>query len=551
MKKNLIASVYSGHDSSFAVFDPDIDEFLIHAELERHIREKEVVGDSIEYMMILFDRCHEIGTLSLPPPTHLLNQESLKKLVEICGDVPMFVVGHHECHAANAFFTSNLDDSLVVTTDAGGIGADGIETATTAWYGNGDDLDLLGKCSPTSINIGGLWTRATRYIFKLQSGWPHGNQAGSVMAMAALGDPEKYVRDFRRMLGDHLLFASVKPHDQKPGPSIPDRDPIHPYLNHWRKIAEQNEQEMYDMAAGLQKATEERLFDFVWTFIDQCNERFGVKPKNLCISGGVSLNSVAIGKMYDEFGFENIHVPATPHDGGLTIGAIQCIHHMKNRAQRNKNFHTPYLGNYYNDDNVRGSIHMLIPKSSCFIKENTTLDDIVDLLDNQDIVAVFNGRAESGRRALGNRSILADPRNISMKDKINEKVKHRQWYRPFAPSILREKVGEWFEKDISSPYMSHVVKFKEEQAKKVPAVVHFDGTARLQTVSKETNLWYYELLTKWNEKTSVPILLNTSFNDREPICETPEHSIKCFLGTDIDHLYFVEQNILISKNQNI
>ena len=136
-----------------------------------------------------------------------------------------------------------------------------------------------------------------------------------------------------------------------------------------------------------------------------------------------------------------------------------------------------------------------------------------------------------------------------MKSTINEKVKHRQWFRPFAPSILRSKVGEWFENDKDSPYMSFVVKFKQEAKDKVPAVVHFDDTARLQTVTEDDNKWYFDFLTKWEEKSGVPIILNTSFNDREPICETPEHAINCFLGTEIDYLYFYDLNILVTRKE--
>ena len=178
-----------------------------------------------------------------------------------------------------------------------------------------------------------------------------------------------------------------------------------------------------------------------------------------------------------------------------------------------------------------------------------TGDDVVQLLNDQKIVAVFGGGSESGRRALGNRSILADPRNKDMKDTINKKVKHRQWFRPFAPSILREEVSNWFVKDVDSPYMSFVLKFKESVKDKVPAVVHFDDTARLQSVTENDNPWYYNFIKKWYNVSGVPILLNTSFNDREPICETPEHAINCFLGTDIDYLYFRDYNILISKKR--
>ena len=164
------------------------------------------------------------------------------------------------------------------------------------------------------------------------------------------------------------------------------------------------------------------------------------------------------------------------------------------------------------------------------------------------IVSIFSGKSESGRRALGNRSILADPRNPNMKEIINEKVKHRQWYRPFAPSILREAVPEYFVKDVESPYMSAVVKFKPDMGEKVPAVNHYDGSARLQTVNKEDNEAYYSLIKTWQEISGVPIILNTSFNDREPIVETPLDAIKCFYGTNRDYLYFADEQILVEKN---
>jgi len=182
------------------------------------------------------------------------------------------------------------------------------------------------------------------------------------------------------------------------------------------------------------------------------------------------------------------------------------------------------------------------------VRRNINDDYVIDLLTKDDnVISVFGGGSESGRRALGNRSILADPRSPNMKDIINEKVKHRQWYRPFAPSILREDVKDWFTKDIDSPYMSFVLHYKEEVKDRVPAVVHLDGSGRLQTVTEKDNKWYYNFIKKFKKKTGVPMLLNTSFNDREPIVETPEHAINCFLKTDIDYLYFYEFGILINK----
>ena len=183
------------------------------------------------------------------------------------------------------------------------------------------------------------------------------------------------------------------------------------------------------------------------------------------------------------------------------------------------------------------------------VKRNTSDSDVIELICQQNIISVFGGGSESGRRALGNRSILCDPRSPDMKDIINEKVKHRQWFRPFAPSILREEVKNWFVRDIDSPYMSVVLHYKEEVKDKVPAVVHLDGSGRLQTVTKNDNKWYYNFIKKFKKETGVPILLNTSFNDREPIVETPEHAINCFMGTNIDYLYFYEYGILISKGE--
>jgi len=215
------------------------------------------------------------------------------------------------------------------------------------------------------------------------------------------------------------------------------------------------------------------------------------------------------------------------------------------RVKWNDNSPT-YLGYTYHEDSIFEELEKNKDKISI---EKVDDDYVVDLLSKDDnVISIFGEGSESGRRALGNRSILADPRNPKMKDIINEKVKHRQWFRPFAPSALKEDVKDWFEYDINSPYMTAVIKFKKEVREKVPAVVHFDGSARLQTVTENDNKWYYGFIKKFKEKTGVPIVLNTSFNDREPIVETPEHAINCFLGTNIDYLYFRDVNILIKRS---
>jgi carbamoyltransferase len=357
------------------------------------------------------------------------------------------------------------------------------------------------------------------------------------MAMAALGNPERYENVFYDMLTKDLMAASMKPRSQPRGANV-GTDPNHPYLHRWRTLADCGEKFRYDLAAGLQSATEKHIRNALASILSKHPFEY------LCLSGGVSLNSVAVGKIKTWFPFlKDVYVTPTPHDGGLPIGAAQYLWHhvLENpRIKWEDNF-TPYLGVTYNN------VEETLKKYSEITFKKAEDDEVIDHLHDSKIVSVFGGGSESGRRALGNRSILADPRPKSMKALINDKVKHRQWFRPFAPSILREEVKNWFVEDKNSPYMSFVIKFKEEAKEKVPAVYHFDDTARLQTVTENDNKWYYNFIKKWHKKSGVPILLNTSFNDREPICETPAHAVDCFLRTNIDYLYFYDENILVEK----
>ena len=269
---------------------------------------------------------------------------------------------------------------------------------------------------------------------------------------------------------------------------------------------------------------------------------------NLCLSGGVVLNCVLTGKIKSWFPqIENVFVPPVPYDAGLAIGCVQYFlkEHLNKELVIDELFDSPYLGRSYSEDDVYDALEKFIGKVSTIQCSDL---EAAKLLTRKKIISVYGGKSESGRRALGNRSILADPRHEDMKDLINEKVKHRQSFRPFAPSIIRESVSDWFVEDIDSPYMSFAIPFKEDKAKLVPAVVHLDGTGRLQTVTESSNSWYYNFIKTFSLLTDVPILLNTSFNDREPIVETPSDAIKTFLKTDIDFLYFRELNLLVKKD---
>jgi len=302
-----------------------------------------------------------------------------------------------------------------------------------------------------------------------------------------------------------------------------------------------SEREKFDIASSLQIASENLVKEELNFFVKK------FKPKKLCVAGGCALNSVLIGKIQNWFPqIESVYVPPVPYDSGLAIGSAQFLWHqiLGNKRIKWKDNFTPYLGRKYNENDIKKALNKF-KDFITFYKDDD--EKVLKYLDDQKIVSVFGGGSESGRRALGNRSIIADPRNEKMKEIINKKVKHRQWFRPFAPSILKEKVTDWFERDVSSPYMTHVIKWKKDKRKLVPAVVHFDGSARLQTVSENDNFWYYNFIKKWEKKTGVPIILNTSFNDSEPIVESPEDAIRCFLKTNIDYLYFLDYQILATK----
>lgn len=538
-----ILGLWSGHDASFCVLNDGVVE--MHSEAERHTRVKEGPYDSIK---LFYEHCNDLtGVVAITTcqrdlgiKAHADSWDSIKNVA------PLHVVAHHQSHAANAFFSSNFRKATVITIDGGGIENESNYTVgASVWAGDDTKIELLKYYPLEQMNVGGVWSRCTRCIFRYESGAPYGNACGTVMALAALGDPQKYFADFYRFLTSDLGKATPRAPGHIPGMSVHDpREPKHPFLGRWRDIADASTQDKYDMAASLQLATEDILRKIITEAIE-----LNPGTEHLCVSGGVALNSVAMGKVATWFPrLKGIYVPPVPYDGGLTIGAAQYVwHHVmgKPRVTWTDNV-SPYLGQSYSKEQVEETLSLFVSKNQINV---TSVDDgdVIELLDQGNIVSVFNGRAESGRRALGNRSILADPRDPKMKDRVNEKVKHRQAFRPFAPSVLREEVKNLFVTDCDSPYMGFVLKFKDEVREKLPAVVHFDGSARLQTVTKNDNPWYYQFIKLWKEKTGFGIILNTSLNDREPICETPLDTIKCFLGTDIDFLYLPEFGILVAR----
>ena len=545
-----ICGSFSGHDASYCILNDGIPE--IHNELERFVREKEVAGDSIQFMFDTYKDTHDIQYLVTCYPSKKLTQykQSLEQLTKIItnNDGKMLIVGHHQAHAANAFYSSNFDDALIITMDGGGATSENDATAFAIWEGNNKHIKHLKTFPMHEINIGGIWTRNVRYVQNLQSGWPTGSAHGSVMSLAALGDPKRFYNDFYKMLTTDIIPASMKPHNQPIGANV-GTDPKHPYLQPWRELADSDEQTRYDLAAGLQAATETVMQNMISHALGYMTGKANV---NLCLAGGVALNSVAVGKIQSWFNqshravkIDNVYVAPVCGDAGLSIGGAQYLwHHVlgNERIEWKDNF-TPYLGKTYSTEEITDAVNSEKDKLQF---TNASLDDIIELLDEQNIIAMFNSGSESGRRALGNRSIIADPRNENIKDKLNA-IKKRQWYRPVAPSLLAEDVDLWFKESVSSPYMSFVTELKDEVKHLVPAIAHINGSARSQTVTKNDNEYYFNLLKKWKEKTGISVLCNTSLNCQRPVCETPEHAIAFLLKTDTDYLYFVGVELLVSK----
>jgi carbamoyltransferase len=559
-----IVGYQSGHDVSYCILEDGVP--IIHEELERFLREKEPLGDGLEFALnnISDDELDEIKYFTEGNPF-----DRSGKYGPICSkEIPYskmknhvrekngghYIVSHHQSHASNAFFSSNHDDALIITIDGGGnekqdwkdihseYSRSGLETSFTVWLGSGNKIQPLKIYNHTYINLGCFYQSITKQIYNLSIGHPYGFQGGTVMAMACMGNPDKEIPSWGGSYFD-LFYGMLRGKNTRAGFDSRIHDNK---LNDLRQLNgdyNKDEKELFDVAAGAQKALETRAREIITPYVEE------YKPKNICLSGGVVLNSVMVGKMYDWYSdIEDIYVCPIPYDAGLAIGSAQYIYHQvmdKPRVKWSDNS-SPYLGRTYDEKSVWSDLDKVSEKLKIKIVDDEVVARLLSVDNN--VISVFGGGSESGRRALGNRSILADPRSPEMKDIINEKVKHRQWFRPFAPSITREDVKDWFEKDVNSPYMTAVIRFKEEMRDKVPAVVHFDGTARLQTVTENDNEWYYNFIKKFESVSGVPILLNTSFNDREPIVETPEHAINCFLRTNIDYLYFREFGILVSKN---
>jgi len=298
------------------------------------------------------------------------------------------------------------------------------------------------------------------------------------------------------------------------------------------------EQWHIDLATSVQRFTENVIFHM----LSHLHAKTGLD--NICITGGVAQNSVANGKILDNTPFKHIYVPSAGHDAGTSIGSALYLYNQILAKNRLPEINTTYFGKQTTQEEI---IRALKERSVKYIvlSDDELFEKAVNKLIDGGVIGWFQGRAEFGPRALGHRSILVDPRRADAKDLLNEKIKRRESFRPFAPSILQEAVGDYFVQNNPVPFMEKVFDIKKEKHAEIPAVTHVDGTGRLQSVDAEISPRYHKLISKFAEKTGVPILLNTSFNENEPIVNEPKEAIDCFLRTKMDML--VMKNVVVER----
>jgi carbamoyltransferase len=450
-------------------------------------------------------------------------------------------VEHHRSHLASAFFASPFDEAALLSIDGSGD-----FTTTMIATGKGNKIEVLDSVDfPHSAGI--FYTALTQLL-----GFPHYGDEYKVMGLAPYGEP-KYVEQLKGVMeftNDGLFklnlnyFRSAKSGIISYGENhIPVVAPLYSNLmiekfGKPRSKEEPLSQYHKDLAASVQRITEELVFHI----LNHLQQRTGLN--NICIAGGVAQNSVANGKITRHTKFTQVYIPSAGHDAGISMGAALWVHNQLMEQPRSTPIWTANTGCKFSNDEIAAYLKTRNIEFS-YYDDETLLEKVAQKLTNAGVIGWFQGRAEFGPRALGARSILADPRRIDAKELLNAKIKRRESFRPFAPSILKEYVNEYFEVNDIVPFMEKVFPIRKEKQMLIPAVTHADGTGRLQTVDKEISPRYYNLIDKFREKTGVPILLNTSFNENEPIVNSPENALDCFLRTQMDML--VMENIIIER----
>ena len=477
-------------------------------------------------------------------------------------DKNIYFSDHHLSHAASAFFPSPFDEAVILTADGVGEWA-----TTTVAIGKGNKLEVKKEIHfPHSLGL--LYSAFTYYAgFKVNSG------EYKLMGLAPYGDPiyKDKIKELIDIKEDGSFRLNQKYFNYATGLTMTNSK-FHSLFGQKPRNPKNEKLTQFhmDIAASTQKVTEEIMIKLAKAIRNE------YKIENLCLAGGVALNCVANGKILEEKIFKNIWIQPAAGDAGGSLGAALALWHSDQENQRkvNKNddMKGSYLGPEFSQDEIEEELNKIGAKFEIVDYDNL-IDQTSGYLSNEKAIGWFQGRMEFGPRALGGRSIIGDPRSDKMQKNLNLKVKYRESFRPFAPSILKEDLANWFDLNDDSPYMLLVaninsqkkIEMTDNQKKlfgieklnikrsEIPAVTHVDYSARVQTVKEETNKRFYDLILKFKEKTGCPVIINTSFNVRgEPIVNTPTDAFNCFMGTELD--YLVIGNCILDKtkqNQNL
>ena len=441
-------------------------------------------------------------------------------------------VEHHQAHVASAFLVSPFDEAAVLSVDGFG---DFCSTMTAVGRGNAFEVrDRV--LFPHSLGI--FYGAITQWL-----GFPHYGDEGKVMGLAPFGAPDEYLeamRDVVRISGDmfELNLEYFLHHDQgvdmtwdRGSPTV-DRlysDKLLELLGPARERGEDLTVRHENVAAAMQRRLEEVYLHIV----TRLQETTGTT--NLCLAGGVALNAVANGRIRPETGFDGLYVQPAAGDSGTAVGAAYYVWNQALHEPRSFVMSHAYTGPEYTDEEL---VAAFTASDVQFrrLDDDELFSSVARYIADGSVVGWFQGRMEFGPRALGHRSILADPRRHDMKDILNARIKQREPFRPFAPSILAHATDQWFDQSYSSPFMVLVYRTNADKREAIPAVNHVDDTGRVQTVERDVAPRYYRLIEEFDKLTGVPILLNTSFNENEPIVRTPQEAVDTFLKTHMDVL---------------
>jgi carbamoyltransferase len=476
----------------------------------------------------------KVGTLKTEFTKHLkLNPTDLK--------AQFHNVEHHRAHMASAFFVSPHKEAAILSVDGAG------DFVTTMW-GTGKDnkINVLGEINfPHSLGI--FYSAVSQWLGFLKYG-----DEGKVMGLAPYGRPN-YLNEMRQIVRlqrddtfeldldyfvHHAEGAAMTWEGGEPTIGLLYSPKLVEVFGEAREPRTEITQKHMDVAASLQYMLEEAEFALVRRLARQ------TKSKTLCLAGGVALNSVFNGKILPNTDFKDIYIQPASGDAGTSLGVCYYIYHQVLNQPRTYVMNDAYTGPSYSDDAIKAEIERA-GLNYVQLDEEALVKRAAELVASGKVLGWFQGRMEWGPRALGNRSIIADPRRDDMKDILNARVKHREKFRPFAPSVLLEATGDYFDQQYPDPFMIKVYNVRQEKRAEIPAVTHVDGTGRLQTVEQPHVPLYWSLIRAFGDLTGTPVVLNTSFNENEPIVCTPAEAIDCFARTRMDALgighYLIEK----------